>query len=56
MPNPETHTVMLEADVFANGRKARFATGNELFNALNNDAPYLMINHKIQICILITES
>jgi len=34
VPNPETHAAMIEADAIANGRKARFATADELFNDL----------------------
>jgi len=34
VPNPETHAAMIEADAIANGRKAHFATADELFNDL----------------------
>ncbi len=37
VPNPETHAAMVEADAIAYGRKARFATANELFNELEKN-------------------
>lgn len=38
VPNPETHAAMIEADAIANGRKARFATADELFNDLEKNS------------------
>ncbi len=36
--NPETHAAMMEADVIASERKARFTTANELFNDLEKNS------------------
>lgn len=38
VPNPETHAAMMEADAIANGRKARFATADELLNDLEKNS------------------
>jgi DNA-damage-inducible protein J len=38
VPNPETHAAMMEADTIANGRKARFATSDELFNDIKKNS------------------
>jgi len=38
VPNPETHAAMIEADAIASGRKARFATAEELFDALEKNS------------------
>lgn len=38
VPNPETHAAMMEADAIANGHKARFATGEELFNNIEKNS------------------
>lgn len=38
VPNPETHAAMMEADAIVNGRKARFATADELLNDLEKNS------------------
>lgn len=38
VPNPETHAAMIEADAIAIGRKASFATADELFNDLEKNS------------------
>ena len=38
VPNPETHAAMMEADAIASGREARYATADELFNAIEKNS------------------